>query len=279
VIDHDVSIDLDTISPMSEGSSSARAPRYEEIGRVRRLDGKIEPLKLVQKDYPGPDARWVFSQSVVNRIDDWYSELDGRWFLDHLPHYLQRRGPYNIMLWQWLALPLFVAAAWFAGYILSRISRRVLVSFTARTQATWDDEFVTDITGPLALTWTLVLGSAAMPWLALPVTAERFGQSLIKGGFLFAFFWALSRLVDAWGKRLITSQWALPWVTRRQACSLAWAWAVSPWRLQRKRHSNTCLAHSRLVQIDLSTKATSSKSMTSWALLNSLVCALRESGP
>jgi MscS family membrane protein len=208
VIDRRLEIDLDALSPLSEGSGGTRIPRYEEMGRMRSADGKLEPLKLVQKDYPGPDARWVFSQSVVARVDDWYAELEGRWFLEHLPPYLQRRGPYNLTHWQWLALPALLIATWFVGYLLSRISRAVLAFFAARTRPTWDDEIVTNINGPLVLIWALVLGSAALPWLALPVVAERFGQSLVKGGFLFSFFWVLSRLVDAWGKRLIVSQWA-----------------------------------------------------------------------
>jgi MscS family membrane protein len=209
VLDHRVSIDLDALSPLPGGSANSKLPGgYEEIGRLQSASGKIESLRLLQKDFPGPDARWVFSQSVVSRIDDWYNELDGRWFLDHLPRYLQRRGPFNIMLWQWMALPVLLLSSWFVGYVFSRLSRKVLTALANRTRATWDDELVTHLHGPLILLWMLVLGSAALPWLGLPVSAERFGQSLVRGGFLFSFFWVLSRLVEAWGKRLINSQWA-----------------------------------------------------------------------
>lgn len=209
VLDRRVSIDLDAMSLAPEGSGNPKLPRgYEEIGRLQLANGKIESIRLVQKDFPGKDARWVFSQSVVTRVDDWYKELEGRWFLDNLPQYLQRRGPFKIMLWQWLALPLLVLSSWFVGYIFSRVSRKVLTIISARTRTTWDDELVSHLHGPLILCWMLVLGSVVLPWLALPVNAERFGHSLIRGGFLFAFFWVLSRLVEAWGKRLITSQWA-----------------------------------------------------------------------
>lgn len=209
VLDRRLSLDLDAISPLSEGALNDRLPpNYEEIGAIRGPDGKTETVKLVQKGFPGPDAHWAFSQSVVMKIDDWYAALDERWFLEHLPPYLLRTGSRNIMVWQWLTLPVLIFLSWCVGYVLSRISRKVLSLLAARTASTWDDEFVAQIGGPLTLGWTLLLVSIALPWLGLPVSSAQYGQSIIRGCFLFVLFWVLSRLIEAWGKLLVASNWA-----------------------------------------------------------------------
>jgi MscS family membrane protein len=209
VLDSRLSIDLDNISPRAEGARNDRIPRgYEEIGSIKGPKGKIDPIRLVQKSYPGPDARWVFSQSVVSKIDDWYEQLDERWFLDHLPPYLLRAGPRNLMIWQWLALPALLLVSWVLGYVLSRPSRKLLSLIVGRTAATWDDKLVVHVGGPLTLFWALTLISFSLRWLGLPAAVEDYGHSLIRGCFLFTFFWVLSRLMEVWGRLLIESDWA-----------------------------------------------------------------------
>ena len=209
VLDRRLFLDLDAVSPLSGGSLNDRLPpNYEEIGRIQGPDGKTESVKLVQKGFPGSDAHWAFSQSVVVKIDDWYAALDERWFLEHLPPYLLRTSARNIMVWQWMTLPVLVFLSWGVGYVLSRISRKLLSLMAARTASTWVDAFVAQIGGPLTLSWMLLLVSVALPWLGLPVSSAQYGQSIIRGCFLFVLFWVLSRLVEAWGKLLIASKWA-----------------------------------------------------------------------
>jgi MscS family membrane protein len=209
VLDSRLSIDLDNISPRTEGARNERIPRgYEEIGSLQGPKGKVDPIRLVQKGYPGPEARWVFSQSVVTKIDDWYEQLDERWFLDHLPPYLLRAGPRNLMIWQWLALPALLLVSWMLGYVLSRPSRKLLSLIVGRTAATWDDKLVVHLGGPLTLFWALSLISVSLRWLGLPAAVEDYGHSLVRGCFLFTFFWVLSRLMEVWGRLLIASDWA-----------------------------------------------------------------------
>jgi small-conductance mechanosensitive channel len=43
------------------------------------------------------------------------------------------------------------------GFLLSRLTRLVLVRMTARTQTTWDDALVAKMGGPVTLGWTLAL--------------------------------------------------------------------------------------------------------------------------
>lgn len=207
VLQRRVSFDFDAISPKAF-SSSSHPSGYEEVGRISEISGRGETLKLIRKGAAGDDGYWAFSQSVVLRVDGWYSQLKDHWFLDHLPDYLLRQGPLDLMVWQWLAIPILLLLAWSISYVLSRISRKILALVAARTSPTWDDELVANLHGPLTLTWMLILTSWALPWLGLGVSADQFGWGLVRGGFFFTGFWVLSRLVEAWGKRLISSQWA-----------------------------------------------------------------------
>ncbi len=208
VIDSDFSIDIDALSPKAEGSrNAALLPGREQIGQPTGTHGKLGPLNLVKRSYPGPESYWVFSRSTVEQVDGWYDRLEQRWFLDHLPKYLLRPGAKGLLLWQWVALPLLGAASWLLGIILSRASRRMLAGLAKRTQAAWDDELVARLRGPLALGWALLIVYVALPWIGLRLLAEEFTKGLLKGGFLFTFFWMLSRLIDVWGNTILESEW------------------------------------------------------------------------
>jgi MscS family membrane protein len=208
VLDSDFAIDIDALSPKSEGSKSdALPPGHEQFGQPSGAHGKLGPLNLVKKAYPVSEARWVFSRSTVEQIDGWYDRLDQRWFLDHLPKYLLRPGPRDLLIWQWIALPLLVVASWLLGIPLSRASRGTFSLFAKRSHAIWGDSLVAQLRGPLTLTWMLLLIYLALPWLGLRLLAEDFAKGLLKGGFLFAFFWVLSRLIDVWGNVIMGSEW------------------------------------------------------------------------
>lgn len=209
VLDSRFEIDLDALSPNSEGSKNASLPPgQEQIGQIAGPKGKPGLLRLIRRGYPGPEARWVFSRLTVNQIDDWYDQLEQRWFLEHLPPYLLKVGPRDLLYWQWIALPILFLLGFIAGYVLSRATRRVLASIAARTAAAWDDALLTRLGGPLTLAWMLALVYLLLPWLGLYLQAEDFVKGLIRGGYLFIFFWVLSRLIEVWGKLVLTSGWA-----------------------------------------------------------------------
>ncbi len=106
VIDSDFSIDIEALSPKSEGSKSdALPPGHEQIGQPTGTHGKLGPLNLVKKAYPVPEAHWVFSRTTVEQIDGWYDRLEQRWFLEHLPKYLLRSGPCDLPFGSGLLCP------------------------------------------------------------------------------------------------------------------------------------------------------------------------------
>ena len=56
-------------------------------------------------------APWRFTRTTTGRIPALYQALPGRWALDRLPEPLLRPGPFELLWWQWLALPVLVAVA------------------------------------------------------------------------------------------------------------------------------------------------------------------------
>ncbi len=144
----------------------------------------------------------------MNRIGAWYDRLENRWALDHLPAVLLRTGPLGLLYWQWLALPALILVAWLGGLLLSRLTRRIMARFAARTAASWDDEVLVREGPPLTLAWSVALAYFLVPRLGLYQPAREFVDQLLRAAFLVACFWALTRAIDVIRQFLGGSPWA-----------------------------------------------------------------------
>jgi MscS family membrane protein len=117
--------------------------------------------------------------------------LEGR-----LPAALLRPGPGGLALWQWLALPVAAALSLTAGWLLGWVTRKALARFAARTAATWDDELVARLGGPVTLFWALAVADLQRPLLALEGSADDLFGRVLRAGFFLAVFWGVFRSVD-----------------------------------------------------------------------------------
>jgi MscS family membrane protein len=209
-------IEPELLSPVERGNTDDGLPlAYESIAKIPREGGHTETVRLFKRVVPGEGPAWVFSRSTVSRIDAWYGQLEQRWVFEHFPQWLLRPGPKELLVWQWIAFPLFVLLGWAFGAVLSRISRKVLGRFAAKTTAKWDDAVVDRLAAPMSLVWALGLLAVTVPLLGLYVPATEFIFSLIRGGFYFAAFWSVSRLIDVWGNLVVESPWAIEHVAAR----------------------------------------------------------------
>jgi MscS family membrane protein len=200
-------IDLDKISPRATGNLQDGLPsNYEEIGTVPSSGRAPEPVRLIRQ--AGKPVKWIFSRTTVQRINGWYGGLPDRWFLEHLPAAMLRSGPRGLLWWQWIALPLLLVASGILGVLSGWAGRKVVRPIVKRTPTTWDDALLERLGGPLALALGLGCAYLAVPLLALYEPAALFVRQVLRGGALFDFFWALSRIMDVGARMMVGAGWS-----------------------------------------------------------------------
>lgn len=205
VLDHHVWVDLDKMSDRPEGSSSdGLPPDLELVGNVPTVVGVSEAVRLRQHSTP---PTWRFSSATVGRVDGWYDKLPDRWLLEHLPPILLRRGPRDLLWWQWLGMLGGLLVATVSGALVSRLACGVLRRIANRTRTTFDDRLVSCLRGPIALGATLGIVSLSLPLLLLYLPAEAFVHRALRGVFLADLLWLVWRLVDVAAQ----SAWDSPW--------------------------------------------------------------------
>jgi MscS family membrane protein len=182
-------------SPYSSGNVADKLPPgMDELGKVPGPNGP-EAVRMVRRPV-GSGAIWVFSRATVERIDIWYARLEERWLFDALPEPLLRPGPFDILYWQYLALPLLVLLAWITGRLLAFVTRKLIGKAVARTASKWDDVLIVKIGAPLTLAWGLAAFALLVPRLGLYEPARDTMQGVIRAGFLVALFWSVLRAID-----------------------------------------------------------------------------------
>lgn len=203
VLDRHLWIDLEALSPASEGRASDGLPvGTDEIGRVPGPVGQPEPVRVVRRD-----GRWAFSSGTVARIDFWYAQLGDRWMREHLPAFLLRLGPRDVLWWQWAALLLLAAASWGLGRGLAWLTRGLFGHLFVRTATTWDDVLLERLGAPLTLGWALACARLLLPALGLYAPAHQFVLGAVGAAGAVVLFWALWRSVDVAGSGLASSSW------------------------------------------------------------------------
>ena len=208
VLERHLDIDLDAISPLSEGNQQdGLPPGVDTVGDVPDGRGGHDPVFIVRtRDSAG--AYWAFSRQTVSRVDGWYDALPDRWVRDWMPEHLQRYGPSGLMWWQWLALPALLALALVLGRVLGAFTTAVLHRIFMRTPTEWDERLLKRTSPALTLLWAVAVAAVLLPWLALLPEAHRSVRSLLGGAATIAVFWALWRSVDVWAQFLMERAWA-----------------------------------------------------------------------
>ncbi len=196
VLDRKLWVDVEGASPAATGNfDDGLPPHIEEVGRLPGPTGAQEPLRLISTVVDGRTS-WRFTRSTVQRIDAWYEALPDRLVIDHMPDRLLRMGPFELMWWQWIALPLSAVLCWLLGRLFGWLTRRILSRFASRTTVTWDDLLVARARGPLTLFWSIACGYAVLPYLALALPAEKVTHAALKSGLVAAIFWSALRSID-----------------------------------------------------------------------------------
>ncbi|KYF86331.1 hypothetical protein BE17_30375 [Sorangium cellulosum] len=204
VLDRHLWLDVELLSPHPLGDPQDNlGAGVEQLGKIPTRTG-TQPVRLVRRTTPD-GVRWIFSRATVERVDEWYAQLEDRWLRDHLPPALLRPGPRELLWWQWLALPVVALAGWLVGMVLSYFIRAALRRLVARTDSTLDDVLLGGARGPLTFALALVGVEIALPWLGLYPPAEQFLDKVVRAGLFIAVFWFALRAIDAVSDRLLAA--------------------------------------------------------------------------
>ena len=203
-------VDLDAISGKSAGRlDDGLPPELEEVRQIS-IGGRTDVARMIRtSDSEG--SFWAFSPTTVAKIDGWYAEMPNRWVRDliisaHLDPLL-RPGPYELLWWQWLALPLLVLIARYAGKALDHLTRAIFQRLTRRSETGWGYRFVASIGPPLRLAWAIIVFAVGVLLMSVSPPARHFLASFTKAGMAIAFFWALWRATGVLAEWTMASPW------------------------------------------------------------------------
>ncbi len=195
VLNRNLNVDADLLDPGSTGRTDDGLPTgTDELGRFHDKAGRVVSIRLVRTESKG-DPRWVFSQATVQNVDEWYEALGDRWLRAHLPAILQREGPESLLLWQWIALPVLLLAAYvvarFAALLAGAIFRRI-----AKKQGRqWLERVLKGARGPFMLAVMLVGFVFVTRYLSLYLAAEAFVGRLVRAAALTQLGQKAARIV------------------------------------------------------------------------------------
>jgi MscS family membrane protein len=210
VIDSARLIDLEALSAAADGSTDDDLPAdREEVATVPTRAGD-EPMRLIRVSGV-PEIWWAFSPATVARIDDWYAALPHRWVRDLFSggrlEVMLERGPFGILWWQWLAIPLVVLLSWGTGRLLRELAWPMLARATSKTDNQWDDRIVASIGPPVTLALAVGVAAISIAWLRLPPSTNDLATILLRASLVVSLFWGM------WRSSAVFMAWSMgrPW--------------------------------------------------------------------
>lgn len=157
-------------------------------------------MDLLNAQLSGADAASIDAGAISRWVTDWLVR-------SHLGS-LTAPGPFDIMWWQWMALVVALAVAWWGGRLLGAITRGVLWRVSSRTGTVWDDRVFGSLGPPIGVAWTLALFAALGHSIGLPDAGERVIVQVVRGAWVATVFWGLWRSVNVFVEFTLSRPWA-----------------------------------------------------------------------
>lgn len=212
VIESLFTFDPESLSAAPEGRlDDGLPPDIEEIARVDPF-GANEPMRLQRVVVDGRPT-WRFTAVTVASVDRWYQALRSHWIREWIASRqwtgLLREGPFDLFLWQWLALPALLVIAWGAGQLTHLVGKLVMTRLTRRTSSRWDDRVVDSLGPPFVLAVTVLVFAALCLFIDVNREAYRLVGTITRPLMTFAFIWAVWRLAAVSLAWLMSRSWVL----------------------------------------------------------------------
>jgi len=126
VLDQGSSINLDALSRSPEGDlKDELRPNRDQIGAVQTASGKLDIiLDRVTKENTAPI--WLFSSETLRGIPQAFEGIKGAGIERFVPEALRDINLFSVPLWRWLVSILFIALAFLAASIVTRLLEALL---------------------------------------------------------------------------------------------------------------------------------------------------------
>lgn len=128
-------------------------------------------------------------------------------FLKSLPPEWRTVEWLGLERWQWVGIPLLAVAVAVVTWLLVRLSRATSL-WLLRNKPEWQ-RMVQQQEGPLTLWWASWLGRLAVRALDLSSPVTSGFDTVLEIGVVVAFFWGVTRGLQAWTERYLVSQVAV----------------------------------------------------------------------
>ena len=178
----------------------------DRVGTITTSSGSVDVL--LERVHRNGASQWVFSAATVAQVPALYRELGDTYLTSLLPPFFFEVQFLDLQLWQWLAVLLLAGGAYLAALLGSALLIRVLTPLTRRArtrrEACWPEL-------PARCAWPsrVMLFSAGIVPIGLPVVARALVAALAQGVLIIAFTWLVLRLLD------LLAEWAAQALVQR----------------------------------------------------------------
>jgi MscS family membrane protein len=131
-----------------------------------------------------------------------------------------REGPFDLSVWQWLAVAAAVVVGYTAGRLVGAILLRIAAAMTRRTDSQLDDELLARLTQPLRYLLTVAGVRLLLPLVQLHPEAQSVATSILLAAFGLGLVWGALRAIDVVIARMTAAHWAVARPTSRAVLSL-----------------------------------------------------------
>jgi MscS family membrane protein len=209
VIRRRVVVDLDSISPSSEGDvTDGEPPLQDRVGVMYARSGEATRPLVLRRITQDGQRRWVLENQSVLALDSAYTTLTTSWTAGRLPAPLLEAGPFGLPRWKWAGILLSIPLIWLLTLGLALTLRRISLAVAHRTPATWDDELIVRLRGPVRLFLASLVALPVLLLLELDANVTATIWRLLRGVTIVAVFWMLLRLIGVAQDYLAQKAWA-----------------------------------------------------------------------
>jgi small-conductance mechanosensitive channel len=189
VLDRTIWIDPSTLSDSPSGRPEDGPS--ERVGTVKIKRSEV-PIVLARGD--DPDHPWSISAATVASIPRMYEEHGPLFMESHAPRSLSKRVA-TLALWQWLGLVLVVVIAYGFGRLATFVVVRLFNYLSEHTRATWDDQLLEALGGPVRFFFGVLLLHLLIDPLAPSAAAMSVLGHVLAILTIAAVAWTVIRLI------------------------------------------------------------------------------------